>query len=187
MTHRLITSRITGFCIVALLFAVLAVPATAQTAGKTWEIGFNAGSGDLGGDDELDLERRFDGRVGYFLNDHVQLELQLLRADAILDAELLVGLGNVVVNFRPESRVVPYVLAGGGIARIEDFQIFGDEPDEEDDGTVFQVGVGTRIFLGDSDVIALRLEVSNLWTDTDVFGSTQDTSLTAGMSWSFGR
>ena len=175
--------------LLGLLALLSAVPATAQTAGKTWEIGFGAGSGAVSGDDDFKLDLRFDGRAGYFLNDHVQLELQLLRADAVLDAQLSAAFGNLVVNFRPDERVVSYAFAGGGVARIEDvdFLDFVDEAEEEDDGTAYQVGFGTRIFLGDSDVMALRLEASNLWTDTDLFGSTRNTSLTVGLSWSFGR
>ena len=103
-------------------------------------------------------------------------------------------------NYRREDHVVGavvagvawvFALAGVGIARIEDVDFFDFLDDqsqgEPEDGTALQVGFGTRIFLGDSDVMALRIEASSLWTDTDLFGSTQNASLTVGLSWSFGR
>jgi hypothetical protein len=168
-----------------LLFA-LTGPSSAQTAGKKWEAGFDVGSADISSDEDLEIDVRFDGRGGYFLNDRVELELQLLRADAVLDAELRAALGNIVIQLRPEARIAPYALVGAGVARIEDIELFSNE-DETDDGTAVQAGFGARVFLGDSGMMALRLEASSLWTDTDLFGSTQNTSLTVGLSWSFGR
>ena len=189
--QSLLPRLLLGIVVTTLLLTVMAAPTAAQTAGKTWEIGFDVGSGAIADDDDLKLDLRTAGRAGYFFGDRVQLEIQILRADAILDAELSAALGNVLIQLRPEARVAPYLLAGVGIARIEDVDFFDFLDDqsqgEPEDGTALQVGFGTRIFLGDSDVMALRIEASSLWTDTDLFGSTQNASLTVGLSWSFGR
>ena len=166
----------------------VALPAAAQTAGKKWEAGFEAGSMGLSGSDEFDVDERHGGRVGAFLNDHFQIELQAFQASAFLDSYLRAALVNLVFQPRPDHRVVPYGLIGAGGARLEDVNFLnlpgGD--DEEDDGSIFQAGIGARFFPGDHKHMALRLELSSQWIDTDVFGDTRNTSLVGGITWSFG-
>lgn len=190
--RHLTSALLNGLLLFGLLALTSAAPAAAQTAGKTWEIGFDVGSGAISTDDDFELDLRTDGRLGYFLGDRVQLELQLLRAEAVLDAQVFAALGNVVIQLRPEARVAPYVFGGVGLAHVEDADLFdfvGDEPQEdgEDEGAAYQAGIGARIFFGEGDTMALRVEASSLWTDTDLFGSTRSTCLTVGLSWSFGR
>lgn len=189
LRHHPFTSALpaAALCMALLITALMTAPAAAQTAGKTWEFGFDVGSAGISDDDELELDFRSGVRAGYFVNDTVELELQYFQADALFDSNLRAGMANVVIHLSPERRVATYLLAGAGYSRLEDVDFLGlGDGDESDSGTAYQAGAGVRIFLGSGGSMALRLEASNLWTDTDLFGSTSNGSLTAGLSWSFG-
>lgn len=187
-TQRLFDTGVlcAALALVLALTATFGAPAHAQTAGKQWEVGFGVGSSGLSSNDDLDLDFRTEGRGGYFFSDLFELELQLSQADAILDASLDSYMLNGVFNFRTDQRVVPYVLVGAGYTEIDDFSFLGVGPDLSDSASAFQVGVGSRFFLGSAGRMAIRAELSNQWADSDLFDDDQFTSLTVGLSWALG-
>ena len=173
--------------VLLVLAAVLTLPASAQMTDRQWELGFAVGTADITGDDEdFNLDLRGDFRTGYLFSDNFQLELQLIQADATLEAQLRAAMLNGVFNFRPESSVVPYFLVGAGAVNVDDISFFfASRPDES--AEAFQVGFGSRFFVGDEKRMAVRLELSSLWVDLDTFQNDHHTSLTAGLSWMLGE
>lgn len=185
--HPALTYQTVCRCLVLLfLVAALAVPASAQMSDHQWELGFAIGTADITGDDEdFNLDLRGDFRVGYLVSDNFQLELQIIQADATLEAQLRAAMLNGVFSFRPESSIVPYVLVGAGASNVDDISFFvSSRPDES--ATAYQVAVGSRFFVGDEKRMAVRLELSSLWVDLDTFQNDHHTSLTAGLSWMLG-
>lgn len=174
--------------LVALFLLCAAAPASAQLADRRWELGFAVGSANIeSSSEEFDLDFRSELRGALTVSRHLQLEAQLMRADALLDASLNAALGNVVINFRPQQRVSPYALAGLGYSELEDIDFLGLGPDRDEDGLAYQAAVGSRFFVGDEGRMAIRLELSSLWLNDIPFSQDRFTSLTAGLTWSFGR
>ena len=158
-----------------------------QVRPGSWELGFAVGSANIDSNDEdFDLDFRAELRGGYQVGDRFQIEVQLLRADALFDAELNAAMLNGVVRLGPRRTFEPYLLFGLGTYDLEDFTIFGTAPEVSEDGLAYQIGLGSRIYLGDEERMALRLEVSSLWLDFDVLNQDRFTSLTGGLSWNFG-
>ena len=152
-----------------------------------WEWGFSVGSANLDSSGEdFDLDIRIDFRGGYLFSDRFELEAQLMRADAPLDAQLSALMVNAVFNLQPDQTIVPYILVGGGYSRLEDVNLLGTAPDVNEDSAAFQVGFGSRFFVGAKRRMAFRLELSSLWLETDLFDGDRHTSLTAGLSWAVG-
>lgn len=171
-----------------LIFLVPAVPASAQIADHQWEWGFSVGSANIDSSGEdFDLDFRVDFRGGYIFSDHFQLEAQLIQANAPLDASLGALMINGVFNLRSDQTVVPYFLVGGGYSKTDDINFLGSAPGVEDESAAFQLGFGSRFFVGAKRQMAVRLELSSLWLDTDAFDGDQHTSLTAGLSWVIGN
>ena len=149
-----------------------------------WEWGLGFGSANLDSSDEdFDLDSRIDFRGGYLFSDTFQLEAQVIRADAALDATLAALMLNAVFNLRPKGKVVPYLLLGGGYSELEDVSLLGTAPALSDRSTAFQMGFGSRWFRGAKRRMAIRAELSTLWINTDTFESDRHTSLTVGLSW----
>ncbi|MDY7094741.1 MAG: porin family protein [Acidobacteriota bacterium] len=172
----------------AVLLAVFAPPASAQLADRQWELGFGVGSANIeSSSEEFDLDFRSELRGALMVSPHVQVEAQLMRADALLDATLSAALGNVVINFQPENRVSPYALVGLGYSELEDINFLGLGPDRDEDGLAYQAGFGSRFFVGDEGRMAIRVELSSLWLNDIPFDQDRFTSLTAGLTWSFGQ
>ena len=162
-------------------------PTAAQMTDRRWEFGFALGSANLDSSSEdFDLDLRVDLRGGYIFSDRFELEAQLMSASAVLDASLNALMANAIFSFRPDERVVPYVLVGIGHSEIDDITLFGTEPDVSEGSAAFQIGVGSRFFVGAKRRMAVRLELSSLSIDTDLFESDRHTSLTAGLTWASG-
>ena len=177
-----------GAVILSIFVSLLPAPAHAGPPPRSWELGFAAGSANLDSSDEdFDLDLRAEFRGGYTFTEHFQLEAQILRADAVLDAELVAAMANVVFSFRTEGRLSPYALAGAGAFELEDVVFLGLAAPMSDDGLAYQLAFGTRVSFGADEAMALRLELSSLWLHLDLFEQDQFTSLTAGLSWNFGR
>lgn len=179
------------FGLFALTFVLLvahAVPADAQVAGRQWELGFGLGSANVeSSSEDFDLDFRQEVRAAYMLSDHVQIDGQLMIASAIFDASLQTAMVNGVYNFQPDQGFVPYALAGVGYYELDDVSFLGLGEDISEDSTAYQVGIGGRYYVGSEKHMAIRLELSSLWLDTDLFDSDRFTSLTGGLTWSFGR
>ncbi len=177
-----------GFLALSIfLVPAMSAPAAAQLTDRQWEWGFSVGSANVDSSSEdFDLDLRVDFRGGYLFTDQFELEAQLIQADAVLDAQIRALMLNAVFNFRPDQSIVPYVLVGAGYSELDDINLFGSAPDLEEESGAYQVGVGSRFFLGQQRRMALRLELSSLWIDTDLFDGDRHTSLTAGLSWTVG-
>lgn len=179
------------FCFAILTIVLVfsaTTPAAAQMTDRQWELGFAVGNANIDSSDEdFDLDIRGDLRAGYLFSDHFQLEAQLIRADAVFDAHLTALMANGVFNFRPDQSIVPYLLFGAGYSDLDDTSFLGLGPEVSEEAAAYQVGFGTRFFLGDSQQMALRIELSSLWIDTDIFENDRHTSLTAGLSWTVGK
>lgn len=170
-----------AFCGLAL---ALTLAGSADADDSLWDIGFGFGSAGVGNDSDLELRAEF--RTAYRFTDHFGLEGEIVRARAVLDSSLDAFLVNGVFELRPGRAVEPYVLGGLGAARLEDYELFSSTS-TSNDGAAFQVAVGTRVFFGQAKRVGARMELSSLWEATDVFGTGQHTSLTAGMTWRLGR
>ncbi|MCH9649436.1 MAG: porin family protein [Deltaproteobacteria bacterium] len=176
---------------VALLMGLMfnpGSPAQAQVSDHRWELGFALGNANVDSSSEdFDLDFREEFRGGAYLSDHFQLELQVMRAQAPFDAQVLTGMANGVFNFLPARKIVPYALVGAGIAELDDIAFLSNLPGVSESSGAYQVAVGSRFFLGSDGDMALRIELSNLWIDTDLFDADRHTSITAGLSWTFGQ
>ena len=176
-----------SIALLLFLVPVLSVPASAHMSEGQWQWGFSVGSANLDSSGEdFDLDVRIDFRGGYLFSDRFELEAQLMRAEAPLDAQLSALMVNAVFNLQPGQAIVPYVLVGGGYSRLEDVSLLGNTPDVDEDSAAYQIGFGSRFFVGAKRRMAFRLELSSLWLDTDLFDGDRHTSLTAGLSWTVG-
>ncbi len=161
------TLRATHWTLAALL-ALLSLTATPPVAAQEkghFEIGLGLAAleldSKLGGDTGLGSE----GRVGYFVTDRFQLEIQHTSASAILDGSFQVTTLNGLYYFGSNQRSFsPYGLLGVGRAevRLDDVIGFGVAGDATDDTLAFRAALGARVALGTSDRTSLRLEATAL-------------------------
>ena len=167
-----------------ILFLLAAGAAQAQ-----WTVGFNVGSAEVSGSDS-NLEFRSDARGGYSFHTKFGVEAEVLHARGVLNDDLDAVLVNGIFELGRERAFSPYVLLGIGAARVSDQGLFdidfhGDRYDSKE-GAAFQAAVGARYYFGRARTVGLRLELSTLVENTDVFDDDQHTSLSAGMTWRFG-
>lgn len=176
-------------CLIGTTAALFTAPVHAQQmqAGD-WEVGFGIGATQFDSDlsDDADNELRSEIRGGYFLTDLFELEAQVQRSDAAFDSTLDTAMLNAVFNLSTGGRAVPYVLAGAGAARLDDFDwdfLPGEDVDADGgEGLAYQAALGTRLFFRENGTVAARLEVSSLWEDT-LDDTHRHTSYTAGLIW----
>lgn len=91
---------------------------------------------------------------------------------------------NGLYNFRPRNKkFVPYAMASIGRA---DISVDSGGLSASDNSTAYQVGAGTRIFFGKSQIMAFRTDVSLLGEAAFNDGSTF-TNITAGITWQLGK
>jgi len=90
--------------------------------------------------------------------------------------------GDLLYHFIPESKVVPYMLIGGGWSRT-DYAVGNSSTG------IFEYGAGIKYFM--TDTVALRVDVRQMYsfnpntgTSTDLW---QNSAFTAGLSFQFGR
>jgi len=144
---------------------LLPVPARAGLKAGEGEIGFDYGWQRFdsrllgkGGD-------RWSVRGGRLVTDRLEWEGQISRGEAkdtpLPGAERRITLTeavvNVVLNFHPRREVVPYLLAGDGIAKTELEAVSLRSSDTE---AGYQIGGGARFFLGDDSRVAGRVEIT---------------------------
>ena len=173
---------------IVTLVALVLLPSVAasQLSQDRWEVGFTFGNANLrSSDDNFDLEFRGEARVGLLLSEHLELELQLMRADAPLDATLSTALVGLTFNFTPDRKITPYASIGAGHAFFEDTDLLG-RGDVSDDSFAHQFALGGRLFLGRDKPMAVRVEISSLGVDLDETESDRFVSFAAGLTWTFG-
>jgi len=166
-----------------LILALLPVQAAAQG----FDIGFDLGFTDF--DDDIDVdsgstwdfgitELRADLRLGYFFNDKLELEVQLITSneDVDLDAWML----NALYHFKTDGTKVPYVLVGVGTVDLYLDSIEGVRI--EDDGFGYQAGLGVRFYFKSAKRSYFRLEGLAMGEDTFDENSVH-LSLTGGFGW----
>ncbi|MEM7587816.1 MAG: outer membrane beta-barrel protein [Acidobacteriota bacterium] len=157
--------------------------ASAQQRGS-FEIGLGIAALELddklGGDTGLGME----GRLGYFVTERFQLEIQHSSASAILDGSFQATTLNGLFDFGRDRRFFsPYVLLGVGRAEVRlDRVIAGDATD---DALALRAALGVRLDLGANDRTSLRLEVTGL--REEAFGSAAThVGLSSTFFWRFG-
>lgn len=166
---------------------VFSLCSTAEAAKGTAEVGVDVGVTDLTDNGGNDSGTRFGLRGGYNFTPRWGLEGQAGRTsadEAGADAKLSTLFVNGVFNFRPESRIEPYVLTGVGVAKLKLAAPGLGRVD--DSGEAFQVGAGSRFFVDDQRTLSLRVEVSRLRERT--FDQNTDyNNVTTGVTWKPGR
>jgi hypothetical protein len=108
---------------------------------------------------------------GYFFTNLFQLEGQYISSDAnseelgsAVTASTDIMMVNGVFNFMPGKEIKPYVLVGLGQADVNvDVQGVGSQ---DDSGTAYQIGAGSRFFFGKTHRTAFRFDVSRINQDT---------------------
>src|SRR5262245_42724668 len=162
--------------------------------------GIGAGNGEIGADYALQkFDPDFDEGTGSRLSlrggPHrtrwLQWEVQVTHASveeeplpgATRKITLSAALVNAVFNFHPRADVVPYLLAGLGLASME-LEAVGLS--ESDTAAGYQIAGGSRFFFGQGSPVALRIELGIL--GNDAFENTYfHPSVAAGLTFRLGR
>ena len=169
------------------VFAVMlltAAPALAAIQEGNGEIGAGVGSTQMDSDTNLDSGIGLAVRGGYFFNPAWELEGQLASATAEFsgtsdDATFRNYMVNGVYNFQTPKEIVPYVLAGVGMADVEN-----NASGASDNATAFQVGGGSRFFFGKEKRAAFRVDISMIQQQFDT--TITNTNISAGFTWRLG-
>jgi len=140
---------------------------------------------DVGSGDRLSL------RAGQHTTGRLQWEGQVTRVSveekplpgAARKVTLTLAVANLVLNFHPRRGVVPYVLAGMGLAKT-DLEAVGLSSGDTDTG--YQIAGGSRFFFGERSAVALRIELSILGNDAFEH-SYFHPSIAAGLTFRLGR
>lgn len=177
--------------VLTALAVLVTVPATAQPFDDgDWEIGVDFGLTDWDRNiSDDDSGTRYGIRVGRFMTDHFELELQYFEMEADetgVDVESSNFFVNGLWNFYPNDNLGLYTLLGIGTSDFDvRFVDRGRVFRASDDGFAFQAAIGLRFFFADEDRGNFRLELSSMTEDS--FSSTSShLSLTAGLGWRFG-
>lgn len=146
-----------------LLFAGVAL---GEEASRTFigkgdvELGLDLGGSKFDSDFDDDTSTRIALRAGYFVSDSFEIEVEVAETDLdVLTSNLNAYTLNAVWNFQRGTRLVPYVQAGAGIADYDYESLFGSTR-IDDSGLALKGAVGTRVFFGNFDRVALRLEAA---------------------------
>jgi opacity protein-like surface antigen len=163
----------------------LAASSTVAGVGKgNWEVGFGLGTTEFDSGGSGDSGSHFDVRGGYFLTDVVQFEGQLSHSGTNvdnIDVSLRSALVNAVFNARPAKRAMLYGLVGTGYTTLE-----ANGPPTVDDGAQsYQLAFGSRFFIGRTERVAVRVELSAISENTFDERSTHS-SFTTGFTWRIG-
>jgi opacity protein-like surface antigen len=175
--------------LLVVTLVVFAVPALAATQPGSGEIGMDVGSTQLDSDTGFDSATSLAVRGGYFFNKNFELEGQMASASdstdvagTSVDGTFRTYMVNGVYNFQTPKEIVPYVLAGVGLA---DTQVEASGLSASDNSTAFQVGAGSRFFFGKEKRAAFRFDLSMIKQNT-FDESTTNTNLSAGFTWKLG-
>ena len=159
----------------SLLLVATAIPAAAQLGAGSWEVEPFVGVTSYDDDLFLDTTTGFGGRLGYNFTDNWALEGTFnytpgaefeiddgVDLDVGPETDVILAHANLNYNFLlNNSRLVPFLTAGGGLAN----RSFDNDIDSETDGAV-NAGGGLKLFL--TETVALRGDLRNHW----IFAST---------------
>ncbi|HKQ96502.1 MAG TPA: porin family protein [Candidatus Polarisedimenticolia bacterium] len=162
---------------------VFVVPASAGIGAGQGEVGVDYGNTSYDSDTGLESSDSLSLRGGYFFTNLFQIEGQYISSDSnseelgsAVQASTDIMMVNGVFNFMPGKEVKPYVLVGLGQANVDvDVQGVGSQ---DDSGTAYQIGAGSRFFFGKSKRTAFRFDVSMINADT--FDEKQTNTMVAG-------
>lgn len=189
-TNGLTRLKMTGVGAICLAIAAM-TPVAGGIAKGNGEIGVDFGSIELDSDFVEDRALGLMVRGGYFITDLLEVEGQLgsffttdLFRENVVFSTFLV---NAVFNFRPTEHIVPYALGGVGFAMQDVDAAPGVRPDADtnDSASAYQVGGGSRFFLGKKKKFAVRAEITFLGENTFDRSSTH-IRLLAGVTWRLG-
>lgn len=198
-----------SFVALALLTGAVR-PAAAQLGARSIEVQPFVGSLSFDDDVALDNTLGFGGRLAYNFTDTWALEgtlnytpnaesdrdrdLDRLDLDRLSETSLLLAHGNLNYNILlNNSRLVPFLTAGGGLARfdVDDGPLGGSSTDGE-----VNAGGGFKLFL--TETVAARGDIRNHWIFTSVPNrdpdepgdeadaeTTSNLELSAGVSFNF--
>ena len=179
--------------VVVLCIAVpTAIPVSAGIGKGNGEIGVDVGWMELDSDLIKDRALGLTVRGGYHFTDLLQLEGQLgsFYTTDIFSEDVIYRFFFVdaVFNFRPTEHIVPYALGGVGIVNQDIDPTSGPIPsvDTDDSSAAYQVGGGSRFFLGKKRKIAIRAEITFLAEDT-FDQSSNHVRILAGVTWRLGQ
>jgi opacity protein-like surface antigen len=146
----------------------------------------DVGSTQMDSNTNLDSGTSLAVRGGYFFNPKFELEGQLGSTTASVsgtsdDATFHTYMVNGVYNFKTPKEIVPYVLAGVGLA---DAQVDTNGLSQSDSATSFQVGGGSRFYFGKEKRAAFRFDLAMIQQKFDT--TINNTSISAGFTWRLG-
>jgi len=175
----------------ACLALLVVAPIAAQPFDDgDWEIAVDFGLTDWDSNvSQDDSGSRYGVRVGRFITDHFELELQYIEQEAG-EAGVAIESSSFFVNgswnFYPNDHLGLYTLLGLGSTDVDvEFSDRGRLFRASDDGFAFQAGIGFRFFFGDEDRGNFRLELTSL-TEDSFSNTSSHLSLTAGLGWRLG-
>ena len=147
-----------------LILAFVATPPALAQKGS-FELSLGAGLTAL--DDKLggDTGGSLDLRLGLFVTDRVEIELQSAHASSIPGGSFSAHTLNAVYHFEAEGDFVPYVLVGAGTADVEEDTPFF-VPSSKDEGTALRAAFGGRFEIGQPGGAFCRAELSALNEDS---------------------
>ncbi len=176
--------------IAALALALVPAPALAGVGAGDGEFGFDFGVTRFDSNVSDNRGERFALRGGYHFTKHFELEGQYAASDV---TEIFAGVQRAVTlstlsvgglfGFPSRSgHVVPYLLAGAGVANLR-FRASGSS--DNDSGVAYQAAGGCRFFFGSGRRVAARVEALALREST--FGqASKHESLVVGLTWRLG-
>jgi len=186
--RRIGVPSVVAGCLLAL---APVAPVLAGIGERDGEIGFDYALTRF--DPDLLGERgdRFSLRAGRHETGQLQWEGQVTRGsveeEPLPGAErrvtLTLALVNLVFNFHPRKDVVPYLLAGLGLAKTK-LEALGLSSSDTQAG--YQLAGGSRFFLGERSAVALRVELAILANDAFEH-SYFHPSIAAGLTFRIGR
>ena len=179
---------------VMAVMVLASVPALAATQQGTiqegnGELGVDVGSTNMDSDTGFDSGTSLAVRGGYFFNPAWELEGQFASAsDSVdelgttVDGTFRTYMVNGVYNFKTPKAIVPYLLAGVGMA---DAEIEANGLSTSDNATAFQVGGGSRFYFGKEKRAALRIDITMIQQQFDT--TINNTNISAGFTWRLGK
>jgi opacity protein-like surface antigen len=142
---------------VAIFCFLGTLAATAQPAGKKWEVGGSVSFTSFKFSDSTESTTvfNFPVRVGYYIWKGLEIEPEIMYTKFEgSDAGYLLS-GNAAYNFKVPGSIVPFVLAGVGFGNGFTFAGVA-EGDSQMNAFALQFGAGAKLLVGSS--AALRLE-----------------------------
>jgi opacity protein-like surface antigen len=174
---------------VLAVMLLAAVPALAAIEKGNGELGVDVGSTQMDSDTGFDSGTSLAVRGGYFFNPAWELEGQMASASSDtdvagtnVDGTFRTYMVNGVYNFKTPKAIVPYVLAGVGMA---DAEVEANGLSTSDNATAFQVGGGSRFYFGKEKRAAIRVDISMIQQQFDT--TINNTNISAGFTWRLGK